>query len=272
MIGRSTGEEPLSDVDFLARSEHRVAVLARLADGPRTRRDIHDETGISQPTLGRVFGDFEDRHWVRRRGHEYALTPAGELVWEAFADVLDTVETVQRLDGVLEWLPADELGFDLRALADATVTRPQPGNALAHLSRLEELWYGSRRARVVLDLVPPGSPVDNRNRADWFEAGDHHYEAVNAASMLDPVLADEEIAAILRRVLPSDRMRIYRYEGDVPLIFGVADGKAFLAPKDEDGVPVALVESIDERVRSWVDEQWETYRAQATEVTVADLP
>jgi len=272
MIGRSTGEEPLVDVDFLARSEHRVAVLTRLADGPRTRRDLHGETGISQPTLGRVFGDFEDRHWVERRGHEYALTPGGELVWEAFGDLLDTVETVQRLDGVAEHLPADELGLDLRVFGDATITTPEPGNALAHLTRLEELWYGSTRARVVLDMVPPGSPVDNQNRADWFEAGDQHYEAINTAEMLDPVLADPEIAELFRVGLSSPRMHLYRYEGEIPVIFGMADGTAFIAPKDEDGVPVALVESTDERVLSWVDEQWETYRAQSTEVTVEDLP
>lgn len=272
MIGRRVGEEPLADVDFLARSEHRVAVLDRLSEGPRTRRDLHEETGISQPTLGRVFGDFEDRNWVERRGHEYLLTPAGELVWEAFQDLLDTVETVQRLDGVTEYLPVDELGLDLRVFADAAVTRPEPGNALAHLTRLEELWYGSNRARVVLDMVPPGSPVDNRNRTAWFEAGDQHYEAINTAEMLDLVLGDPEIAEMLRVGLSSPRMRIYRYEGEIPVVFGMADGTAFLAPKGEDGMPVALVESTDERVVTWVDEQWETYRAQSTELTVDDLP
>lgn len=262
----------LEDVDFLARSEHRVAVLGRLAGGPQTRRELHERTGISQPTLGRIFGDFEDRHWVERSGHEYALTPCGELVWEAFGDLLDTVETVQRLDGVAEHLPADELGLDLRALADATVTTPSEGNALAHVTRLEELWYGSSRGRVVIDMVPPGSPIDNRNRADWFEAGDQHYEAINTAEMLDPVLADPEIAAMFRVGLSSPRMRIYRYEGEIPLVFGMAGGTAFLAPKDRSGMPVALVESTDERVLSWVDEQWETYRVQSTELTVEDLP
>jgi predicted transcriptional regulator len=272
MLERTTGEEPLADVDFLARSEHRVAVLDRLAVGPRTRRDLHEETGISQPTLGRVFGDFEDRHWVERRGHEYALTPGGELVRRAFGNLLDTVETVQRLDGVAEYMQADELGLDLRVFGDATITRPEPGSALAHLTRLEELWYGSNCARVVLDMVPPGSPVDNRNRTAWFEAGDQHYEAINTAEMLDRVLADPEIAEMFRVGLSSPRMRIYRYEGEIPVVFGMAEGRAFLAPKGPDGMPVALVESTDERVLSWVDEQWESYRALSTELTVEDLP
>lgn len=271
MIGRRVREDPLADVDFLARSEHRVAVLELLADGPHTRRDLHEATGISQPTLGRVFGDFEDRHWVERRGHEYVLTAAGELVWTAFDDLLDTVETIQRLDGVSEYLPMEELGLDLRVFADATVTRPEPGRALAHVSRLEELWYGSTRARIVIDMVPPGSPVDNENRTEWFEDGEQHYESISTAEMLDPVLADAETAALFRRGLRFDRMRIYRYEGDIPLVFGVADGTAFLLPKGEDGMPVALVESTDQRVLSWVDEQWEAYLEQSTELAVEDL-
>lgn len=271
MIGRRVREEPLADVDFLARSEHRVSVLGRLAAGPRTRRDLHEETGISQPTLGRVLGDFEDRNWAEREGHEYALTPGGELVHEAFERLLGTVGVVQKLRAVVEYLPADEFDLDLRVFADATVTTPEPGNPLAHLNRLEELWYGSTRGRVVMDLVPPGSSLDNRNRTEWFESGDQQFEAVNTAAVLDQVLADEGTAELFRRVIPSERMRIHRYEGDIPLVFGEADGTLFLAPKGEDGVPVALVETTNEAVRAWIDERWAAYVAASTELTMADL-
>jgi hypothetical protein len=39
---------------------------------------------------------------------------------------------------VVAGLPAEELeGLDLRALVDATVHRPEPGDTLAHVRRME---------------------------------------------------------------------------------------------------------------------------------------
>lgn len=48
------------------------------------------------------------------------------------------IGTVQRLGDVVAGLPAEELeGLDLRALVDATVHRPEPGDTLAHVRRME---------------------------------------------------------------------------------------------------------------------------------------
>jgi predicted transcriptional regulator len=116
---------PLDDVEFLARSSHRVEVLQTLATGPRPRPVLHDETGIPQPTLGRILGGFEDRNWVERRGQEYALTELGALIVAEFENLLDTVATVNRVGAVLVDLPTEELDFDVRAFADATVTTPE---------------------------------------------------------------------------------------------------------------------------------------------------
>jgi DNA-binding IclR family transcriptional regulator len=115
-------EASLAEVEFLALSENRVAVLRLLAEGPRTRSDLAGETGASQATLGRILQDFADRSWIERRGGEYAATATGRLVSRGFTDLLDILETERELRGVVEHLPTDELTFDLRHLSNATVT------------------------------------------------------------------------------------------------------------------------------------------------------
>jgi len=59
-------EAPLEEIEFLARSQNRVAVLRLLATESHTRRSLAAATGASQATLGRIPEDFTDRSWVRR--------------------------------------------------------------------------------------------------------------------------------------------------------------------------------------------------------------
>ena len=67
----------LDEIEFLARSVHRVGVLDVLAEGPRDRDDLRAATGASSPTIGRVLADLEDRRWIERAGATYELTPLG---------------------------------------------------------------------------------------------------------------------------------------------------------------------------------------------------
>lgn len=262
-------------VSHLARSDHRVAVLRSLADGPRTRRDLHEETGSSQPTLGRVFGDFEDRGWVERHGHEYALTPSGELVHDEFVELLEAVETVQRLGDALGELPAEELeGLDLRALADATVHRPEPGDTLSHIRRMESVWFEADTRRLLGSTLAPASMDERKQqaRAD-LEAGRRlEVETIVSAEMVSVGMADPELRAMVRENWDPERMRAYLYDGPIPMILLVADDVVMLGPTDENGIPTAAVESTDERVREWVESRLDEYRARSTEFSVHELP
>lgn len=266
---------PLDDVDFLARSAHRVEVLRTLASGDRTRRDLHDETGISQPTLGRVLGAFEDRNWVERKSPEYALTPLGELVVEAFEDLLETVETVHRLGGVLRKLPTEEMPFDVREFADATVWEPEPGNTFDHIRRMETVWYEADRARMLGSTLGPMSPEERRELISGKDHSDRRVETIVSPGMFEKgmeVTEEIEMTEFAREMLESGRARGYLYDGPIPLILVVADGTAMLAPTDENGVPTVVVVTENEAIRSWVETTLDEYREQSVEVTADDLP
>lgn len=58
-------DPPLEDIDFLARSQHRVGVLAVLTEGSYDRRDLQNITGASASTISHVLGDLVRIHWSR---------------------------------------------------------------------------------------------------------------------------------------------------------------------------------------------------------------
>lgn len=263
---------PLDDVEFLARSPHRVEVLRTLSEGPWTRPKLHDETGISQPTLGRVLGSLQDRNWVEQAGRTYQLTPLGGLVMEAFEHLLDTVETVQHLGDVIGLLPTDEMDFDLRHFGEAEILTPDTGDVFSHVRRVEELVYGAGHLRLLSVTTAPGTSDDHASRYEAFKAGDQVVESVLTSDTLDKSTDDPQFVEWGKELLASDRVSFHLYDGTIPLMAGIADGTAFLVPMDDQGFPAALIETTDGTVRTWVDELIDHYISESTELTADDLP
>lgn len=137
----------LDDIEFLARSEHRVAVLEALAEGPRRRSALREATGASSSTVGRILGDFEERRWVSRDGAEYALTPLGAFVEERFGALLDGMAIERRLRDVWRWLPRSMEGFSVDLFADAVVSYPSAGYPYEPVDRVTALVEGTATMR-----------------------------------------------------------------------------------------------------------------------------
>lgn len=258
--------KPLDDIGYLARSANRVTVLRQLADGPLTRRALHDETDVSQPTLGRVLDGFEDRGWAtcdRTNGREYALTPLGQLLLDSFDPLHEAVGTIQRLRPVADRLPLDEMDFDVRRLADATVTEPDPSDAMAHLRREDELIEAASRVRFLCASAYAPSIQAYRDR---FVGGDQRLEAIITADALDAAAEAPETANLVTELAAAETVEIYRYEGSVSLMLGRIDDVASLVPLDESGVPAAFIESSDPAVLDWVSRELDRYEAASTRV------
>lgn len=263
---------PLDDVALLARSQHRTNALRMLMDGPTTRRALHEETGISQPTLGRILGTFEERNWVQRTDGAYQLTPWGDLIATAFDDLLETVESVHRLAAVADLLPVEALGFDVSRLAAARITMPQPGDAFCHVRRIEAVLRSAPSVRIVTDDILRDALEDQHTRIVDSDDNDYSLETVVTRDALEQALSDETLVDWIHDLLESDRTAITCYDGTVPMTMAVVGETALLVPADAQGIPGALIESEDAAVRAWVDEQFETYREAATTLTTTVLP
>lgn len=133
----------IEDIEFLARSGHRLGVLEALGDGACDRDELCRATGASSPTIGRILSDFEDRQWVVRDGPTYELSPLGEYVADRFSDLRDGMRTERELRDVWEYLPREMEGFSLDLFTDPVVAYPGPEYPYEPVERVSEVIEGT---------------------------------------------------------------------------------------------------------------------------------
>lgn len=129
----------IQHIEFLARSEHRVAALEALVEARHDRRDLRDVTGASDPTIGRVLRDFEERSWIARDGPSYELTPLGEFVADRFLELREGMRTGETLREVWQWLPREMEAFSVECFEDAVVAYPGPNYPYEPVERVTHL-------------------------------------------------------------------------------------------------------------------------------------
>ena len=261
-------DPPLDDIAFLSRSNHRVDALQELADGGRTRRELREATGTSQPTIGRVLDGFRERGWIAADGDAFVLTPLGRVLTDAFTDLMDTVRTVQDLHELDVQLPFDEVGFDLESLTEARITTPSQGDATKHVRREQELAERAERVRFFCNSAHPHTVAVYRDRV--VEDG-QRLEAVIAGEALGAAADDSVMRGHLHDLLASDRTTIYRYDGVVDVMLGILGDTAVIQPLDEAGNPRAIIDTDDQTIVDWVADRLASYRSEAEEITPETL-
>lgn len=250
----------LESVEYLARSGSRVRVLDALDEEPRTREELEQATDASRTTLSRMLSDFEERGWISRPNRRYQLTPEGGFVASEVTRLLENMETAEKLDRALRWLPTDEFDFDLRRLRDAEVVTLH-WNDPASMRLLAERLDGASQvrsiatsvSREVMDILHKVT-VDN-------EAS---YEGVLTTNAVQIVREHPELRDQLREILGSDRTTVYRYDGDesLPMVM-LIDDLATVCSHGSGGPQMEAIIADDEAFHSWVEAYFESVRADA---------
>lgn len=252
-------EAPLEEIEFLARSTNRVEVLRLLADEPQTRRELATATGASQATLGRILEDFAERSWVQRDDRVYATTATGTLVADGIGDLVSVLETEAKLRDVVAYLPTDELEFDLRRLADSTVTVPSRTHPSAPLQRVTEAMDAATTLRAFSHTLNEQSLVTAHNRV---ASGNQTFEAVLSTSAIEALSADDDLWRQLRSLTENDTAAIRVRRDTIPLAVTITDGTVYLLVRDEAGILRAAIHTDDPAVRDWAEatftHYWET--------------
>lgn len=256
-------DSSLGDIEFLARSPYRVAVLNALMAGPRDRDALRMASGASSPTLGRILSDFERRGWLVRTGQEYELLLLGTFVAEGVLDLLARMNTARKLRDVARWLPVDTFAFELDCLADATVTLPTRSDPLAPMRRANELERTARRSRVLTHALP--SPCLD---AHWeaITTGTHRFEAVLTPGVV-ATMAEPAHGSRFAEILASEQATVFVCDEDIPTVVGINDGVVYFGVDDSKGAPIALIETDDETVRSWAENTFDSYRRKSSPLT-----
>lgn len=248
----------ITDIEFLARSVHRIDALCALAERPRSQTELRVVTGASASTVCRLLREFEDRTWIVRDSRHYRTTELGGFVATGFTELIDRMETERTLREMMQWLSI-EPAFDIDRLVDAEITRPNRNDPLAPMTRAGELVGSAARSRVLTYTLPNPCFVPQ-----WqaVTSGTQRCDLVVTPGVIR-AMAGPACAPRFRDVLDADRANVFVYEDDIPQIFGINDGVIHFGIDDDKGAPLALIETADETVVSWADETFESYRREA---------
>lgn len=256
MISGSRGN-PINDIAYLARSEHRVPTLVALTARPRSRSELWEMAGVSSSTIRRTLSEFEERGWIRKEEYKYEATQTGAFLGSAMVDLIDRVETEQLLRDVWEWLPDEESGFTLEMCTDATVTLAEADDPYGPVNRFTELLEDSDEIRFVgLDVAmfEPCKDALCGRILDGMQA-----EIINpprVARYVRETCADE-----FSEALETGRLTV-RLHDDLPS-YGVCilDDRIAVTAYDPDSLSVrALVDTDGTDPTEWAESVYRSYR------------
>ncbi|WP_114578683.1 winged helix-turn-helix domain-containing protein [Saliphagus sp. LR7] len=253
----------LDDIRFLVDSENRVDALTALREGPCDRDELQATTCASAPTVGRILGDFEERGWVLRDGHEYELTKPGAYVAEHFMTFFDRMDTERRLRDIWQWLPSEMNGFTLEMVADGVVTVVEPGDPYGPANRCASLYR----------------ETDQLRGFDAALTAPHHFEELYHqvidgmdTKIIFPPTVSENIASTYPQkaseVLESDSFTLWLHD-DIPLCrVLIFDDRIGIGGYDADsGVLQVYVDTDAPEACAWAESTFESYRREARCIT-----
>lgn len=253
-------------VAFLAASENRVEALEALREvGQADQRTVGASVDASRRTVKRTLDALEDRGWVVAENSTgpYRITALGDLVLDAYLDVVDRLAAADRLGPFLERVPADAFDLDPLALADAEIVVRAENQPYAPMDRVLAVRREASTIREVADIIQADSAGQLRERV---EAGELTATVVLESGVLDAVSENDGYADEFEAALASDGTDFYAYEGDVPFVFGLMDDTVVMGVTDDVGIPDAVVVSDDPAVREWAEALFESYRDAATKL------
>lgn len=256
----------IEEVDFLARSEHRVDALRRLRDGPADRDDLERATGASRATVARLANEFEDRNWVVRDGPRYALSDLGEFVADEFLRLVDRMETERTLRDVWKWVPSEMSGCSPSLFVDAAISLPESHSPYHPIPRFVELVEsaGTMRGFSERSLKPGSYEVILRNAAEGMET-----ELAFPRAVIDEMLVVVP-RDVIEAALEGPRLVILEHE-ELPSDAGFAlfDDRLALYCRDDDGVTKVGVDTDRAEAVAWGESVYEDVRSGARTVDVA---
>lgn len=260
----------LDDIEFLARSPHRIEVLAALADAPRTRHELKERADVSRVTISRLLDDLADRGWTVHDNGQYEATARGRLVSREFARLHGNLSVGDQLDDALEWLPVEEFEFDVARLHDANVLRTASWE-----SQTEAIRHAANCVEGTNEIRGTGIGFSHEvveAIKDQVIADGATFEMVVDDTALRMIRNDDGLRHRFQEILQADSGALYRYTGTAPLHMVVTfDELVVICGHVEDGPPPGTLETTDPEVHRWARTYYEGALSEAESVAVEAL-
>lgn len=255
--------DPAALVAFVMRSDNRLQALVELADGAQSRPDLQDRTGIPRATLSRILADYQERHLVRRDGHEYSLTLLGHRLAGELEGLFAALEETVALQTVASWLPLADLDVAIADLENLRVTLPSLTDPMSPVSRAASIVGRAETVRGFCYSVLH-APILTETEAVVRDG--RTFEGVVARGVLDVIAADPALSAAMTEMAATGRADIWVYDGTIGPQLIIADDVVTFLATDTDGTIQGLIETDDDRVHPWAERTYTEYKTAAERI------
>jgi predicted transcriptional regulator len=238
----------IDKLSFLSRAESRIRVLETLSTTePTTQRELRDSIPLARSTIVRAVDSLTEFGWATKAPDGVRLTPVGAVVIEEFLGAVESVAAAEELTPFLEWFPLSEFDIDIEDLQGGTVTVTTEGDPLAPVRQHTKRLRTATEFRAVLPSIgiEPIKGIHERTLT-----GDLESEFVVPPGV-ETTIRIEEFAPLFEEMLATGRLTIHITDS-ASFFLGLVDEETTqIGVEGDDGLPRALLETSNERVRSW---------------------
>lgn len=254
-------QDGITKLEFLAGSPYRVPLLAELAEHELCWEDLKERCGASRTTLQRNLKALEEQGWIQHTNRTYKLTQEGHVIADQTVQLLETIQTADRVQPVLQWLPDDTFDGDLDVLTDATVITRTSGDPYTiqnhYVRRLREV-------EQVQALLPTTGLRSWQVAHDRILAGDLHCEVVVGQDVAETLHTTPDYQPLLDDLATTRRHEILVVGDSIPYLLALMDDHVLISGYDETDLPRGLIETTHDEAYDWALQTFTEYKQQAT--------
>lgn len=257
--GASTERVDRLDTDDLLDVVRHRSVLELLFDGPRDRRDIETDLGVSRATSHRFTRWLEEHGLAERADGRFVLTGKGQVFAESTLRFERNLVTADRLAPLLDAICEDHQEFVVEPFANATVTVPTPSDPYAPVTRFLSLLRDSATFKGfnTTHMVPPSVATTSD---PVFEGRD--VELIYLPDVVDRLRADDPDR--LDAILETGDVTIHT-RAALPYGLAIFDDRVGIGGYDEEtGAMRVFVDTDATIAREWAERVYDTYRRHST--------
>lgn len=260
---------PREQILFLARAESRVRILDILMESESaSQRELRTRLGASRTTVSRSLQSLTDKDWIKKSEGEYRLTHAGHVIAGEFTGMLDTADAVEELKEFYRWFPAELDPPNFLDASDVTVTYSTDAAPYAPARKQSEILHTANRLRILL----PATDLESTELITKQVT----QRGLDVETMVSPgveaVLEADEFVPLVTEMLGSGHSKILVARTALPFYLGLADDQYVqIGLADDDGLPRALLETVDEDIWEWAESLYIGYRELARTKPAAEF-
>ena len=243
-------------LDFIRRR----SALEAFEDQSLDKRELAEQLNVSRPTAHRIITSFLEYELIHQTGSGYALTRYGTIIGDTVQTYHREISRAASLKALLNDLPED-IEFDYRLFADATVTEATYDDPFRPMNRFIELFKETSQIKGFNKSFL--EPMYIELAHERIEAG------LESDIIYDPKVIElvlEEYPNLATSALEREHVKAAVHD-ELPIAMAIFEDRIGIGVHNESmGAPLAWIDTDNPDAIAWGERLFEQYRSEATQL------